>query len=99
MPLHALLRPVQKPQNGVKPFTPKSKYCPVVKHADHTVAAGAFYGYTQNTLLTLPMLRLHSPNAQERKNLSKTSKPCHVGTHWKALTEYFQMSTHLPGFR
>ena len=49
--------------------------------------------------LTLPMLRLHSPKAQERKNLWKPSKPCHVGIHWIALTEYSQMSTHLPGFR
>ena len=28
----------------------------------------------------------------------KQSKPCHVGTHWIALTEYSLMSTHLPGF-
>ena len=49
--------------------------------------------------LTLTMLRVHSPKAQKRKNLWKTSKPCHVGTHWKALAEYFHMSTHLPGFR
>ena len=26
-------------------------------------------------------------------------KPCHVGIHWIALTEYSQMSTHLLGFR
>ena len=26
-------------------------------------------------------------------------KPCHVGIHWIALTEYSQMSTHLPGFQ
>ena len=49
--------------------------------------------------LSLKLLRVHSPNAQKRKNLWKTSKPCHVGTHWKALAEYFHMSTHLPGFR
>ena len=49
--------------------------------------------------LTLTMLRVHSPKAQKRKNLWKTSKPCHVGTHWKALAEYSQMSTHLAGFR
>ena len=50
-------------------------------------------------LLTLPMLRLLSSKAQERKDFQKTSKPCHVGTHWKALAECSQMSTHLPGFR
>ena len=49
--------------------------------------------------LTLPMLKLYSPKAQRCKNLWKTSKPCHVGTHWKALAEYSQMSTHMPGFR
>ena len=26
-------------------------------------------------------------------------KPCHVGTHWIALVEYSQMSTHLLGFQ
>ena len=49
-------------------------------------------------LLTLPMLRLHSSKAQEHKNLWKPSKPCHVGIHWKALAEYSQITTHLPGF-
>ena len=33
------------------------------------------------------------------KNFWKPSKPCHVGIHWKALAEYFQLSTHLPGFQ
>ena len=28
----------------------------------------------------------------------KPPKPCYVGTHWIALAEYSQMSTHLPGF-
>ena len=31
--------------------------------------------------LTLPMLRLLSSKAQERKDFYKLSKPCHVGTH------------------
>ena len=31
-------------------------------------------------------------------DLSK-SKPCHVGIQWIALTEYFQMSTHIPGLQ
>ena len=39
------------------------------------------------------------PKHTEHKNLSKPSKPHHTGTHLKALAEYFQMSTHLPGFR
>ena len=35
---------------------------------------------------------------QGRKDFRKPSKPCHVGIHWIALTEYSQMSTHVPGF-
>ena len=38
-------------------------------------------------------------NAQKSKKLWKSLKTCHVGIHWKALTEYFQMSTHLPWFQ
>ena len=33
------------------------------------------------------------------KDFRKPSKPCHVGIHWTALTEYSQMSTHVPGFQ
>ena len=51
------------------------------------------------SVLTLPMLRLLSSKAQEHKFFWKPSKPCRVGIHGKALTEYFHMSTHLPGFR
>ena len=29
----------------------------------------------------------------------KTIKPCHVGIHWKALAEFSQMSTQMPGFQ
>ena len=36
---------------------------------------------------------------QKLKNLWKSSKPCHLGIHLKALIEYSQMSTHLPGFQ
>ena len=43
------------------------------------------------------MLMLLSSKAQGCKDwLSKT---CHVGIHWKALAEYSQMSTHVPGFQ
>ena len=49
--------------------------------------------------LTLTMLRLLSSKAQGRKDLWDPSKPCHVGIHWKALPQYSQMNTHLPGFR
>ena len=37
--------------------------------------------------------------AQGRKPFWKRSKPCHIGIHWKALAEYCQMSTHVPGFQ
>ena len=43
------------------------------------------------------MQRLLSSKAQGCKDFWKASKPCHVGIHWMALTEYSQMSTHLPG--
>ena len=48
-------------------------------------------------LLTLPMLRLLSFEAQEY--FWKLSKPCHVGINWIALAKYSRMSTHLPGFQ
>ena len=31
------------------------------------------------------------------KNSSQLPKPCHVGIHVKALSEPYQMSTHMPG--
>ena len=37
-------------------------------------------------------------NAQECRIFLKPFKRCHVGIHWKALAEYSQMSTHVPGF-
>ena len=36
---------------------------------------------------------------QECKDFWKPSKPCHVDIHWKALTEYSQMSIHMLGFQ
>ena len=29
----------------------------------------------------------------------KSSIPCHVGIHWKALIEYSHMSTNMPGLQ
>ena len=38
--------------------------------------------------------------AQGRKDYGKPYQPCNVGgIHCKALTEYSQMSTHVPGFQ
>ena len=33
------------------------------------------------------------------ENFEKPFKPCHVGIHWKALDEFYHMSSHLPGFQ
>ena len=49
--------------------------------------------------LTLPTFGLLSSKAQECKDFWKSSKLCHVGIHWIALTEYSQIGTHLPGFQ
>ena len=50
--------------------------------------------------LTLPMLRLLSSNASTRtKDFWKTSKPCHIGIHWIAPNEFYQISIHGPGFQ
>ena len=49
--------------------------------------------------LTLPLLWLLSFKAHGCKDFCKPSKPCHVGIHWIALTEYSQMSTHMSGFQ
>ena len=46
------------------------------------------------------MLRALLSKAQGCKTFeNRPSLNCHVGTHWKALTEYSQMCTHLPGFQ
>ena len=49
--------------------------------------------------ISLPMLRLLSPKAQEGKDFWKPSTPCHVGIHWIAFAEYSQVSTHVPEFQ
>ena len=48
---------------------------------------------------TLSMLELFLSKAQGCKDFLKPSEPYHVGIHWIALAEYFQMCTHLPGFQ
>ena len=45
------------------------------------------------------MLRLLSPKAQGWKDFWKKLKPCHVGIHYIAPTEYSQMSTHMLKFQ
>ena len=39
-----------------------------------------------------------SPKGANILPYTRSSKPCHVGIHWKAL-EYSQMSTDVPGFQ
>ena len=46
----------------------------------------------------LMMLNLFYPSHSSTE-MWQLPKPCHVGTHWKALAEYSQVSTHLPGFQ
>ena len=42
---------------------------------------------------------LLSSKAHGRKDFWKPSKPYYVGIYWIALTDYSQMSTHVPGFQ
>ena len=44
-------------------------------------------------------MTLCSSKAQGCKYFWKPFKPCHIGIHRKALAEYTQMSTHMPGFQ
>ena len=52
-----------------------------------------------SSVLTLLMLRLLSSKHKNAEIFENFFKPCHVGNHWKALAESYQMSTHLPGFQ
>ena len=45
------------------------------------------------------LLSSKAGDAQRCKEFWKPSKPYHVGIHWKALTKYSQMSTHMIGFQ
>ena len=45
------------------------------------------------------MLRLLLSMGEKCKKFWKPSKPCLVGIHWKAIAEYYQMSTHVPWFQ
>ena len=58
-----------------------------------------FVRYWSVEMIALSMLRLLLSNAPGCRNVRSPSKPCHVGIHWKALTDYSQMITHLPGFQ
>ena len=49
--------------------------------------------------LTHPMPKLLSFKVQWCKYDWKPYQPCHIGIHWKALADYCQMSTHMPGFQ
>ena len=41
--------------------------------------------------IILPVIRLLSCKAQGHNDLSKPSKPCHVGIHWKALVGHYSI--------
>ena len=70
----------------------------LIPYENHTEHSSNLFWIYALFLLTLWMLRLLSSKAEELKRFWKSSKPCHVGIHLKALAEYSQMSTHLPGF-
>ena len=53
---------------------------------------------TSSIRLTIPMLRVLLSKEQGIFFL-KPSKPYLVGIHWIALAEYYQMSSHVPGFQ
>ena len=74
----------------LKPFVRDNGKCRKHSHSQDFKIWGFF--------LTLPMLRLLSFKAQGCKDFWKSLKPCHVGIHWKALSEYSQMSTYVPRF-
>ena len=53
-----------------------------------------------------PIMAVRVPRWRKRERFNLASlynimslNLCHVGIHWIALAEYFQMSTHLPGFQ
>ena len=55
---------------------------------------------TQLSILTLLMnAEATFIQSTRMQRFLKTFKPCQVGIHWIALAEFFQMNTHLPGFR
>ena len=58
----------------------------------------AYRGDRQQCLLNPYNAEATFIKGQGRKYVLKPSKPCHVGIHWIALTEYSRMSTHMPGF-
>ena len=50
-------------------------------------------------MILVNVLRLLLSKVIGHKTIGKISNPCHVGIHWKALTEYSLMSTYVPGFQ
>ena len=51
------------------------------------------------SMLTVSMLKLLLSMAEKCKKFWNPTKTCNVGIHWKALAEYYQMSTHMPRFQ
>ena len=73
--------------------------CEGRRRPDHSTDKASSTSAGKSPIVNLPMLRLLSSKAQEHKDIRKSSKPYHVGTHWIALAEYSQMSTHSPAFQ
>ena len=49
--------------------------------------------FTEKLTLSAAVLRLLSSKVQGRKDVWKSSTPCHADIHWIALDEHYQMST------
>ena len=62
------------------------------------MAGAANYAWVNRSSMTFLCRQVRLPLTLP-KDFHKPSKPCHVGTHWMALAEYFQMSTHMLGFQ
>ena len=86
-------------KNRIRIFIRYKATCILLEHSD----------LDDNRLSHMPMV-LSGPfnpsnaeaisfKTQRCKYLRKPSKPCNVGICWIALAEFFQMSTHLPGFQ
>ena len=55
---------------------------------------GNFHRMKLNRKIRYNLTNLHNYNHNKWPY-----KPCHVGIHWKALAEHYQMSINVPGFQ
>ena len=63
------------------------------------IVGGLMRGTAESPLFNPSAAEITCVQCTKKKKKKKSTQPCHVGIHWKALTEYVQMSTHLSWFR